>query len=211
MNVGFFGGSFNPPHVSHVLAVSYVLATQPIDRVLVVPCFDHPLGKELAPFTHRRAMCERAFEHLRHVEVSAIEQEMGETSRTLYTLRALTAAHPDWSLRLIIGADILNETERWFGWPEIVRMAPPLVLGRLGHARADAPPLWLGHGTEDVIVHAEDTTILCERMRAVGGRCEFKLYPGLDHADLISTFSPLFRKKASVLDDATAFLHRELG
>ena len=140
MNVGFFGGSFNPPHVSHVLAVSYVLATQPFDRVLVVPCFDHPLGKELAPFSHRRAMCERAFEHLRHVEVSSIEQEMGETSRTLYTLRSLTAAHPDWSLRLIIGADILNETERWFGWPEIVRIAPPLVLGRLGHHRPDAPP-----------------------------------------------------------------------
>lgn len=140
MNVGFFGGSFNPPHVSHVLAVSYVLATQPFDRVLVVPCFDHPLGKELAPFSHRQAMCERAFEHLRRVEVSSIEQEMGETSRTLYTLRALSAAHPDWSLRLIIGADILNETERWFGWPEIVRLAPPLVLGRLGHQRADAPP-----------------------------------------------------------------------
>ena len=140
MNVGFFGGSFNPPHVSHVLAVSYVLATQPLDRVLVVPCFDHPLGKELAPFVHRKAMCERAFAHLRHVEVSAIEQEMGETSRTLYTLRALQAAHPDWSLRLIIGADILNETERWFGWPEIVQIAPPLVLGRLGHGRPDAPP-----------------------------------------------------------------------
>ena len=140
MNVGFFGGSFNPPHVSHVLAVSYVLATQPLDRVLVVPCFDHPLGKELAPFTHRRAMCERAFAHLRDVEVSSIEQEMGETSRTLFTLRALRAAHPEWSLRLIIGADILNETERWFGWPEIVQLAPVMVLGRLGHPRADAPP-----------------------------------------------------------------------
>jgi nicotinate-nucleotide adenylyltransferase len=139
MNVGFYGGSFNPPHVSHVLAVSYVLATQPLDRVLVVPCFDHPLGKELAPFSHRRAMCERAFARLRDVEVSSIEQEMGETSRTLYTLRALREAHPDWSLRLIIGADILNETERWFGWGEIVQIAPPLVLGRLGHPRPDAP------------------------------------------------------------------------
>jgi nicotinate-nucleotide adenylyltransferase len=142
MKVGFYGGSFNPPHVSHVLAVSYVLATQPLDRVLVVPCFDHPLGKELAPFTHRRAMCELAFARLRDVEVSSIEQEMGETSRTLYTLRALRASHPDWSLRLIIGADILNETERWFGCGEIVRLAPPLVLGRLGHPRADvAPPV----------------------------------------------------------------------
>jgi nicotinate-nucleotide adenylyltransferase len=139
MNVGFYGGSFNPPHVSHVLAVSYVLATQPLDLVLVVPCFDHPLGKELAPFVHRKAMCERAFASLRHVEVSSIEQEMGETSRTLYTLRALRDAHPDWSLRLIIGADILGETERWFGWSDIVDIAPPLVLGRLGHPRPEAP------------------------------------------------------------------------
>jgi len=87
----------------------------------------------------------------------------------------------------------------------------PTLTQPVTFARADAPPLWLGHGTEDVIVHAEDTTILCERMRAVGGRCEEKLYPGLNHADLISTFSPLFRKKAPVLDDATAFLHRELA
>lgn len=140
MNVGFYGGSFNPPHISHVLTVSYVLATRPVDRVLVVPCYDHPLGKELAPFTHRRAMCERAFAHLRDVEISSIEQEMGETSRTLYTLQALKAAHPDWSLRLIIGADILNETDRWHAWDEVAALAPPLVLGRLGHPRPDAPP-----------------------------------------------------------------------
>jgi len=75
--------------------------------------------------------------------------------------------------------------------------------------RPDAPPLWLGHGTADEVVHAEDTTILCERMIAAGGRCEARLYPDLDHADLIATFSPLFRKKAPVLDDVTAFLRRE--
>jgi acetyl esterase/lipase len=87
----------------------------------------------------------------------------------------------------------------------------PTLTQPVTFARADAPPLWLGHGVEDDVVHAEDTTILCARMRAVGGRCEFKLYPGLNHADLIATFSPLFRKKAPVLDDAAAFLHRELG
>ncbi len=91
------------------------------------------------------------------------------------------------------------------------RVADPTLTQPVTFARADAPPLWLGHGTADVIVEARDTTILCERMRAVGGRCEFKLYPGLNHADLISTFSPLFRGKAPVLADATAFLHRELG
>ncbi|MGV9010921.1 alpha/beta hydrolase [Brevundimonas sp.] len=91
------------------------------------------------------------------------------------------------------------------------RAPDPTLTQPVTFARADAPPLWLGHGTDDVVVHDEDTTILCERMTAAGGRCEAKLYPGLDHADLIATFSPLFRKKAPVLDDVTAFLHRELG
>jgi len=91
------------------------------------------------------------------------------------------------------------------------RAPDPTLTQPVTFARADAPPLWLGHGTEDVVVHAEDSTILCERMKAVGGRCEAKLYPGLDHADLIATVSPLFRRKAPVLDDVTAFLHRELG
>ncbi|HYD26387.1 alpha/beta hydrolase [Brevundimonas sp.] len=90
--------------------------------------------------------------------------------------------------------------------------APDLTLTQpVAFVRPDAPPLWLGHGTEDELVHAEDTTILCERMTAVGGRCEAKLYPGLNHADLIATFSPLFRKKAPVLDDVVAFLGRELA
>lgn len=91
------------------------------------------------------------------------------------------------------------------------RAPDPTLTQPVTFARADAPPLWLGHGTDDVVVHDEDTTILCERMTAVGGRCEAKLYPGLNHADLIATFSPLFRKKAPVLDDVTAFLHRDLG
>lgn len=91
------------------------------------------------------------------------------------------------------------------------RAPDPTLTQPVSFVRADAPPLWLGHGTDDDVVHAEDTTILCDRMHAVGGRCEAKLYPGLNHADLIATFSPLFRKKAPVLADVSAFLHRELG
>ena len=91
------------------------------------------------------------------------------------------------------------------------RAPDPTLTQPVSFVRADAPPLWLGHGTDDDVVHDEDTTILCDRMKAVGGRCEAKLYPGLNHADLIATFSPLFRKKAPVLADVTAFLHRELG
>jgi len=91
------------------------------------------------------------------------------------------------------------------------RAPDPTLTQPVTFARADAPPLWLGHGTADEVVHDEDTVILNDRMHAVGGRSEAKLYPGLSHADMIATFSPLFRKKAPVLDDVAAFFHRELG
>lgn len=91
------------------------------------------------------------------------------------------------------------------------RAPDPTLTQPVAFVRPDAPPIWLGHGTDDTVVHAEDTTILCDRMHAVGGRCEAKLYEGLNHADLIATFSPLFRRKAPVLEDVSAFFHRELG
>lgn len=91
------------------------------------------------------------------------------------------------------------------------RAPDPTLTQPVTFVRADAPPLWLGHGTADTVVHAEDSTILCERMTAVGGVCEAKLYPGLDHADLIAAFSPLFRKTGPVLQDATAFLRAHLA
>lgn len=91
------------------------------------------------------------------------------------------------------------------------RAPDPTLTQPVAFVRPDAPPIWLGHGTADTVVHVEDTIILDQRMRAVGGRSEAKLYPGLDHADLVATFSPLFRKKAPVLADVTAFFHRELG
>lgn len=75
-------------------------------------------------------------------------------------------------------------------------------------ARGDAPPVWLGHGADDTVVHDEDTLILNDRIRAAGGRSTARIYPGLNHADLIATFSPLFRKKAPVLDDVVAFLRQ---
>lgn len=91
------------------------------------------------------------------------------------------------------------------------RAPDPTLTQPITFARADAPPLWLGHGTADVTVHDDDTILLNDRMKAVGGRSEMKLYPDLSHEDLIATFSPLFRRKAPVLDDVTTFMKRELA
>jgi nicotinate-nucleotide adenylyltransferase len=135
--VALFGGSFNPPHVGHVLAVTYALSVGLVDRVLVVPVFEHALGKRLAPFPHRLELSRRAFGWLPGVEVSNLEQRLGAPSRTLRTIEALTDEHPDWQLRLLIGSDITGEIAKWHAFDEIERRAPPLVLTRAGSAAVE--------------------------------------------------------------------------
>jgi len=139
VNVFLFGGSFNPPHVAHVLAVSYLLSTHDVDRILVIPVFLHPFAKELAPFEDRMAMCEAAMGWLPRTIISRVEEELGGESRTLRTVEHLHALHPDWRMRLVVGADILLEGRRWHGFDRVVELSPLLVLGRRGFAAAEAP------------------------------------------------------------------------
>jgi nicotinate-nucleotide adenylyltransferase len=139
VTVAVFGGSFNPPHVGHVLAVAYVLAIHDVDRVLVVPAFKHPFGKPLAPFEDRVHMCELAVAPLTRVEVSRVEQSTD--GLTLHMLQAIEREHPDWSLRLVIGSDILAEADKWFRFDEVQRLAPLIVLGRKGSPSHAPEPL----------------------------------------------------------------------
>ncbi len=134
-----FGGSFNPPHLAHVLAVTCVLSLHQVDGLLVVPTFRHPFAKPLAPFDERVRMCELAMGWLPKVEVSRVEETLGGESRTLRTLEHLASAHPSWQLRLVVGADILLEAHKWYGFERIQEIAPLLVLGRVGVAHPRAP------------------------------------------------------------------------
>lgn len=135
--LGVFGGSFDPPHCGHVLLAAYALAAAPIDRLLVVPTFEHPFGKPLAPFAHRVAMCELAFGMLRGAEISRIEEEIGGASYTVRTLEALSAQYPGAQLRLLVGADVLGDLERWKDFDRVRELAPLFVVGRSGYAREE--------------------------------------------------------------------------
>jgi len=137
MRIAVYGGSFNPPHVCHQLAVTYLLATQPVDEVWVMPTPSHAFGKNLAPFEHRVAMVELALRHFGgRARVSTLEAELPQPSRTLHTLQAMQARIPGVSLSLVVGADILPETPQWKGWMEIERLARIIVLGRAGYPAA---------------------------------------------------------------------------
>ena len=137
--MAIFGGSFNPPHIAHVLAAVYALSTEPIEEGLIVPVYKHPFSKSLASFDDRLEMCRRAFAWIPGVIVSAVERDLDGESLTLRTLEHLAALHPAWSMRLLIGADVVNDLPKWHRFDRIAEIAPPIIVGRAGVAAEGVP------------------------------------------------------------------------
>jgi nicotinate-nucleotide adenylyltransferase len=132
--IAVYGGSFDPPHVAHLLACAWVVTSTEVDRLVLVPTFAHALGKApCASFEHRLAMCERIARELPRCTVNALERTLPTPSRTLHTLEALRALHPHATFRLVVGGDIAGQTHRWHRWEDIVAIAQPLWLGRGGY------------------------------------------------------------------------------
>jgi nicotinate-nucleotide adenylyltransferase len=132
-SVAIYGGSFDPPHISHVLAAVYALKVGGFERVLVVPVYEHAFHKQLTAFEHRARMCELAFAGIDGIEVSLVERNLSTPSLTLRTVEHLTTLHPDWSMRLLVGSDVLGDTAKWHAFDRISELAPPYVVARPGY------------------------------------------------------------------------------
>jgi len=147
LRVALLGGSFNPPHVGHLLAAQYAHATQGLDEVWLMPAYQHPFGKALAPFEHRVRMCEVVCEEgSGWMKTSRVEQEVAERGGAGYTVETLTylrERYPEHQLSLIIGSDILNDLPKWKDFDRIKQMVRVLVLYRAGYPAPNTlgPPL----------------------------------------------------------------------
>lgn len=131
--VCLFGGSFNPPHVCHVLASAWALSALPIDEIWWVPTFQHAFGKELESFSHRAQMVRQAIEPLGpRVRLCDVEQRLGGESRTIRTVRALEAEFPHTEWSLLVGGDLVEQMPRWQSWPELSQLVDVFVIGRFG-------------------------------------------------------------------------------
>ena len=133
-NIAIYGGSFDPPHLGHIMVVSHLLLNDPdVDEVLIVPCFQQT-GKKLTSFKDRLDMCAVAFGWLPRTRLTAIEEDLGGESVTSRLIQALVARSPGDNFRFVMGADLMDHAPKWEGWEVIETLAPPLVIGRAGIA-----------------------------------------------------------------------------
>ena len=160
MRLGVFGGTFDPPHVGHLIVAQDAAVALDLDRVLFVPAGvpPHKRNRVLSPADARLAMTRAATAGNGRFDVDGVEVERGEgPSYTVDTLRALVGRHPGAELWLLLGRDQWDEFATWREPDEVLRLASVGVLSRAGDGSGPGPGL--GPGTHERVRFVDVTRI----------------------------------------------------
>jgi nicotinate-nucleotide adenylyltransferase len=147
MDIGLFGGSFNPPHVAHLIVAEIVRDQFDLREIWWIPNATppHKADDQLAGADHRLAMTKRATAANPGFRVCDVEIRRAGVSYTVDTVASLQDDHPDTSFGLIIGSDSLDHFGAWHEPDEIARRVPLVVYKRPGSIEAVAPPRFANH------------------------------------------------------------------
>ncbi len=125
MNIGIFGGSFDPVHNGHINLVKNFIENLPLDKVFVIPAFVSPFKTLTPPKVspeNRMALLNLAFENVDKVEIIRDEIDKKEVSYSIDTIRLLKKRFPDDSLYLLLSVEMKPYFSRWKNFEEIEKL-----------------------------------------------------------------------------------------
>lgn len=134
MRIGIFGGTFNPPHMGHMIVAEWAREGLHLDKVLFVPAAvsPHKIDMDIVEAHHRLEMLQCAVQGNRYFEVRDIEVQRGGVSFTVDTLRTFREQYFEDELLIFIGADNLRDFHTWKDPEAILDLAEVVVLTRPG-------------------------------------------------------------------------------
>ena len=135
--VGILGGSFNPPHVGHLICAQEAYAQLGLDLVVLMPVAipPHKAPTDDPGSAHRVALCRLAAEPDARLGVSTLEVDRGGPSYTVDTLETLHETHPEDELTFIAGGDMAASLPSWHAPERLARLATVAVAEREGAGR----------------------------------------------------------------------------
>jgi nicotinate-nucleotide adenylyltransferase len=120
--IGLFGGTFDPPHLGHLILASEAQSQLELDRLLwiLTPEPPHKQEQSITPSEHRLAMVNLAIADNPAFELSRIELDRPGPHYTLDTIKLVAQQNPDADIVPIIGGDSLRDLPKWHRSREIV-------------------------------------------------------------------------------------------
>jgi nicotinate-nucleotide adenylyltransferase len=139
VRIGILGGTFNPPHLGHLVGAQEAYRQLRLDRVMLMPARipPHKPVEDEPGVEHRLELCRVAIQgDERRMEVSDLEVLRDGTSYTVDTLQELSTRAPDNNLFLIVGGDIAAGLPKWREPERVLSLATLAVAERPGTSRA---------------------------------------------------------------------------
>jgi nicotinate-nucleotide adenylyltransferase len=140
VRLGIFGGTFDPPHVGHLLAASDAIEHLTLDRLVFVPASVQPLkaGRETASAGHRLAMVRLMVGADARLQSDSVEVDREGLSYTVDTLREFARRFPSADRYFLVGADVLASFAQWRDPQTVLDLATLAVLTRRADSDGDA-------------------------------------------------------------------------
>ena len=114
MRIGLFGGSFDPPHIGHLLVAQDAIEALSLDHLLVIPAAQQPLkGPDQTAAQHRLAMVQACFDGVPRTQVDPAEITRGGLSFMVDTVEDVQRRWPAAHLHLLVGSDVVPTLPRW--------------------------------------------------------------------------------------------------
>jgi nicotinate-nucleotide adenylyltransferase len=134
MNIGIFGGTFDPPHLGHLILAEQCRAQAKLDQVWFLPSYvpPHKTDRVMTRFDHRCEMVALATTGQPAFRVEPIEKELPPPSYSAETLSELIQRNPQVEFSLILGGDSLNDLSTWYQPARVVRQAKLVAVPRPG-------------------------------------------------------------------------------
>ena len=138
MRVGILGGTFNPPHLGHLVCAQEAYLQLGLQRVMLIPARipPHKPVEDEPGAEHRLELCRMAIRDDERFTVSDVEIHRTGPSYTVDTLKELKSHAPDNQLFLIVGGDVAAGLPQWREPEEVLSLATLAVAKRRGTSRA---------------------------------------------------------------------------
>lgn len=168
--VGILGGTYNPPHIGHLMIANEVKHALGLDEVRLMPTAMPPhkeADHQISPAA-RLEMVERAVEGLEGFYASSFEIDRGGISYTVDTMEQLISMEPHTAFYFIIGGDMIDQLHTWHRIDELVDMIQFVGVNRPGwKSETDYPVILIDVPEIDL-----SSTLLRQRFQT-GGTVQF--------------------------------------
>ena len=175
--VGILGGTFNPPHIGHLIMANEAYLALGLDEVRLMPNAKPPHKEAASAATNaqRYEMVKLSVEGYDHLIAEPFEMVKGGISYTFHTMQQMCEQEPNTKFYFIIGGDSIDQLHTWYEIDKLSKLVTFVGVNRPGYQSVsnysvkmiDAPEINLS------------STFIRQRLQA-GSTCQFLLQPTVE-------------------------------